>query len=84
MKKSEDLSLYLKHIQATLTIFTKESDRPLGLYITIIYSSNGPEFRGQEDLKFPNVPCSVNGLDWSFLMPEIVSEEQQEISIRMI
>ena len=84
MKKSEDLSLYGKHIKATMTIFTKEYDRPLTLHITIKYTSNGPEFRGQDDVEFPNVPCSRNGLDWSFKLPGIVAEEQQEISIKMI
>ena len=84
VKKTEDLTLFGAKISATLTVYTHEYDRPLELSILVRYVSRGPEFRGEESLEFPLVPCSTRGLDWKFKMPEVVAEEQQEITINMI
>lgn len=46
VKKTEDLSLFGKRIEASLTVYTEEFDRPLVLDITIRFTSNGPELRG--------------------------------------
>ena len=75
VSKTENLRLFGARISATLTVHTYEYGQPLVLTILVRYVSNGPEFRGQDSLEFPKVPCSARGLDWKFKMPEIVAEE---------
>lgn len=49
---------------------------PIYLNIEVSYKSNGPEFVGQRELKFPTVFCSFRGSSYEFKMPDIVAKDQ--------
>ena len=69
VKETNLISLYNSRAIGKLTVYTYEYARPLVLDISVSYKSNGPEFIGQADLKFPPVYCSPRGSYWQFTMP---------------
>ena len=79
MTKTEDLSLFGTRVTAALTVYTNEYPLPLHLAIDVKYKSAGPEFVGQDSIAFPTVVCSLRGTNWSFTMPDIIAERQQEL-----
>ena len=76
VKQTNILKLYNTRVSATLTVYVHQYPMPIYLNIEVSYKSDGPEFVGQRELKFPPVICSLRGSSYEFPMPDIVAKDQ--------
>lgn len=84
LHKTTALGLYKRSILFELQAMTTSSTTPISTKISITYDSSGvlfdPDFN---PASIEPLTCSEEDFDWSFVLPDIIASDQQDITITL-